>query len=96
MFRLVRFFLSLALLGAIIWCATRVPLGNRTLWGHLRAISGTREAHDLAAGTAEEAHQVAERVRRGLAPEREWHPPMETVDERDRRGLDHMVQQKSR
>jgi hypothetical protein len=96
MFRLMRFLLSLALLGGMVWLATSVPLGKRTLWGHLRAISGTREARDLADGTADEAHKVTERLRRGLASDEPKHAPMETVDERDRRGLDRMVQQKSR
>jgi hypothetical protein len=63
MFGIVRFLFSLMVLAVVVWFATTVPLGKRTLWGHLRAIAGTQEAKDLAEGTAEEAHKVAERMR---------------------------------
>lgn len=50
-------------LAVLIWFGATVPLGNRTFFGHLRAISGTPEARDLAAGTGDEARRVAERIR---------------------------------
>jgi hypothetical protein len=87
MFRLIRFFFSLLMFAVLIWFATTVPLGKRTLWGHLRAIWGTPEAQDLAHGTVEEAKKVAGRVREGAAP-------AEKVDERDRRKLDELVREK--
>ncbi len=66
---LVRFVVSLAMLCAFVWFAVTVPLGKRTLWGHVTAIFATQEAKDLADGTAEEAKKVARKV------ERELHPP---------------------
>jgi hypothetical protein len=63
MFHLFRLLLSLAMLAAFIWFATSVPLGKRTLWGHLHAIFATQAAKDLAEGTKEEAERVARRVR---------------------------------
>jgi len=62
MFGLVRFLFSLLLLALVLWFATMVPLGSRTLWGHLRAISGTKEAHEFATGTKEEARKVADKL----------------------------------
>jgi hypothetical protein len=50
-------------LAVLIWFGATVPLGNRTFFGHLRAITATPEAHDLAAGTEEEARRVADRLR---------------------------------
>jgi hypothetical protein len=62
MFGLVRFLFSLAILAVVLWFATMVPLGSRTLWGHLRAIAGTQEAKELAEGTKEEAKKVADKL----------------------------------
>jgi hypothetical protein len=68
MFRLIRLLISLAMTAVFIWFAVTVPLGKHTLWGHLRAIFGTQEARDLAEGTREQAHKVADRVREELHP----------------------------
>ena len=50
-------------LAVLIWFGATVPLGNRTFFGHLRAISDTPQARDLATGTGDEARRVAERIR---------------------------------
>lgn len=100
MFRLVRWLCSLAVLAVMIWFATTVPLGKRTLWGHLRAIFATQAAKDLADGTEEEARKVARRVREelhadgGTTPRA--HRPLDPIDERDRRGLDRLVRERAR
>jgi hypothetical protein len=97
MFRLVRWLFSLALFAAVVWFATTVKLGKRTLWGHLVAIVSTREAKDLAEGTREEAQKVARRLR-GESPDlgaRHAGAPLDPVEERDRRGLDHLVREKT-
>ncbi len=67
--RLVRFCISLVMLTTFIWFAVTVPLGKRTLWGHMHAIFGTQEAKDLAEGTKEEAEKVAHKVKEELHPE---------------------------
>jgi hypothetical protein len=64
LFRLV---FTLFACAALFWFATMVPLGNRPLWGHLKAISSTREARDLATGTRQEAAKMAERLRQELS-----------------------------
>lgn len=63
---LVRFLFSLVMLMAFVWFAVTVPLGKRTLWGHVHAIFGTQEAKDLAEGTKEEAEKVARKVKAEL------------------------------
>jgi hypothetical protein len=51
MFRLVTFFASACGLLAFVWFGLTVDLGDRTLFGHLRAIGGSQEAQDLWSGT---------------------------------------------
>jgi hypothetical protein len=94
MFRLIRFLISLAMFAAFVWFATTVPLGKRTLWGHLRAIFATQEAKDLADGTKEEAKKVADRFREGLA--KDGGAPLDPLDDKDRDGLDKLVKQKTK
>ena len=62
MFSLIRFCFSLLVLAVVVWFATMVPLGDRTLWGHIKAIAGTHEAKDLADGTRKEAQKVADKL----------------------------------
>jgi ABC-type uncharacterized transport system permease subunit len=62
---MIRFLFSLLVLAIVVWFATMVPLGNRTLWGHIRAISETREAKDFANGTRKEAKKVADQLLAG-------------------------------
>lgn len=66
---LVRFLISLVMLAAFVWFAVTVPLGKRTLWGHVHAIFATQEAKDLADGTKEEAEKVARKVKEELRPQ---------------------------
>jgi hypothetical protein len=75
MFRLIRLLVSLAMTAAFIWFAVTVPLGKHTLWGHLLAIFSTPQAKDLADGTREQAHKVAERMREELHPPDMAQPP---------------------
>lgn len=65
---LVRFLVSVAMFFAFVWFAVTVPLGNRTLWGHLHAIFATQEAQDLADGTKQEAEKMARKVKEELHP----------------------------
>jgi len=65
---LVRFIFSLVMLLAFVWFAVTVPLGKRTLWGHVHAIFATQEAKDLAEGTKEEAEKMARKVEAELHP----------------------------
>ncbi len=72
---LVRFLISVVMLFAFVWFAVTVPLGKRTLWGHVHAIFATQEAKDLAEGTKEEAEKVARKVKQELHPRDMAEPP---------------------
>lgn len=65
MFGFIRFLFSLVIFAIVVWFAVTVPLGSRTLFGHLRAIGQTEAAHELAEGTKQEARKVAERLLSG-------------------------------
>lgn len=65
---LVRFVISVIMFFAFVWFAVTVPIGKRTLWGHVHAIFATQEAKDLADGTKEEAEKVARKVKEELRP----------------------------
>ena len=101
MFRLVRFLFTLVLFAAMIWFATSVQLGKRTLWGHLTAIFSSQEAQDLADGTRQEAERVARRVREelghdaGALPPRHARSPLDPIDGADRRDLKNLVHEKT-
>jgi hypothetical protein len=91
-FRLVRWLLWLAFFVGLFWFGSTVKLGKRTLFGHLSAIFHSREAKDLADGTEQEAHKLAERLR-----EDKPHPsPLDPVADKDRRALDKLVKEKTK
>ena len=106
MFRFVRWLFSLFLFAVGIWFATTIPLGKRTLWGHLRAIFATQEAKDLAEGAREEAQKVADRVReelhrdagspRDAAPPPVVAKPLDPVADKDRKELDQLIHDKTK
>jgi len=95
-FGLIRWIFSLLIFAILIWFATMVPLGSKTLWQHVKAIAGTKEAKDLADGTKHEAKKVAERVRgEGKATDAGVGAPLDPVDKNDRDGLDRLVRDKT-
>ncbi len=97
---LFRFAFSLLVLVALIWFATTVSIGKRTLYGHVRAIFATQEAKDLAEGAKDEAKKIAERVRQ----EGHHHAdagahdmsPLDEVKKDERKELDKLVKDKTK
>ena len=87
---IIRTLISLALGAVLVWFALTVPLGKRTLVGHLRAIATTDEAKDFARGTEEEAKKAARKLDEELHPpdlapsKRHVHEPLAPADERRR------------
>jgi hypothetical protein len=67
MFRLLRGLLTCLCLVIIVWFAVTVPIGKHTLWGHLRRIAHTREAHDLTDGAKAAAKEAASRIEREVS-----------------------------
>jgi hypothetical protein len=93
-FRLIRWLAWLACFVGFIWFGSTVKLGKRTLFGHLSAIFHSREAKDLAEGTKEEAHKIAEKLREP-SPKPVGKPALDPVTDKDRQSLDKLVEKKT-
>ncbi len=53
MLRLLKLFVSVGFLAAFVWFGMAVPLGERTLFAHVRAIANSKESEELVKGTKE-------------------------------------------
>jgi len=62
----IRLLVFLALAGALAFCGATVKLGNRTFFGHVRAIWHTEEAQELKEGVKDKAGPAAERLKKGI------------------------------
>ena len=60
--KLIRGLIGLALVGGLVYAAVEIPLGDRTLVGHIRAISGTKEGQQLVEGVKQKAVEVKDRA----------------------------------
>lgn len=58
MFRLLRFVFSFLLCGIAIYIAVAVPLGQKTLWQHLRSIAQTEESKTLVREVKQKTSEV--------------------------------------
>lgn len=63
---MLRFLFYLAIAIGVVYFATTVQLGRRTLVGHVRAIWHTEEVQDLKQGVKEKARPTVERLERGV------------------------------
>ncbi|HEY4060175.1 MAG TPA: hypothetical protein VGM39_26355 [Kofleriaceae bacterium] len=63
---MIKFLIYLALAIVIVWLAVTVPLGKKTLWGHVQAIWATPAVQDLKNGVEEKAAPAVEKVTRGV------------------------------
>ena len=63
---MIRLLVKLAILAGLIWGAFTIPLGDKTLVGHIKAIWHSPEAQDLKNGVKETAGPAADRVKRGV------------------------------
>lgn len=78
MFRLLTFCVSIVGFAAVVWFGVTVELGDRTLFGHLRAIGGSHEAQQLWDGTKDKVTDFVgiEAARRAEAAKEAFkHPP---------------------
>jgi hypothetical protein len=62
---MLRFLVYLAIAIGLFYVATEVPIGRRTLVGHVRAIWHTEEVKDLRDGVSEKTKPAVERLERG-------------------------------
>ncbi len=63
---MIRLLVFLALAGALAFFGATVKLGNRTFFGHVRAIWHTDEVQDLKHGVEEKAAPAVKRVKKGV------------------------------
>ena len=98
MFRLLKLCVALAAFCAFAWFGTTVQLGDRTLFGHLRAIAQTKESQELVDGTKRAAEPLVDGVKRRVtgAPPVAAAPdagaaPQEKVSAADRRQLRRII-----
>jgi len=61
----IRFILTLLIVGALAYCGATVKLGKRTFFGHIRAIWHTEEVQDLKNGVEDKAGPTVDRIKRG-------------------------------
>jgi hypothetical protein len=92
----------LVCLAAFVWFGVTVDLGERTLFGHLRAIGSSREAQDLWSGTKSKVNDFIgiEAAKRADAAKRAAQrpttdrvgPPQEELSARDREQMNQQMQ----
>jgi hypothetical protein len=63
---LLRSILSLALLGVFLLVGFTVPVGERTLFGHVANIWSSDEAQELVEGVKDSSGPLVDRVKRGV------------------------------
>jgi hypothetical protein len=63
---LLRTIISVTLLGALVYGGATVELGEKTLFGHVRAIWRTEETQSLVEGVKQESAPIVDKVTRGV------------------------------
>ncbi len=63
---MLRWLFILIFCAALAYLGSTVKLGNRTFFGHVRAIWSTSEAQDMRKGLEEKAGPALDRVKRGV------------------------------
>jgi hypothetical protein len=76
-FRLLTFFVSIVGFAVLVWFGVTVELGDRTLFGHLRAIGQSKEAKNLWDGTKDKVTDLVgiEAARRAEAAKEAFKNP---------------------
>jgi hypothetical protein len=64
-FKLIKLMIGVVGLGAFCWLGATVPLGDRTLFGHISAIGQSKESQDLVRGTKEKVGDLKKRIAGG-------------------------------
>ena len=63
---MIRGLVWLAVIVGVIVLGSTVPLGKRTLFGHISAVWNTKEATEMRDGIADKAAPAVDRVKRGV------------------------------
>ncbi|HEY1556557.1 MAG TPA: hypothetical protein VGF94_17095 [Kofleriaceae bacterium] len=86
---MIRFLIFILLAGAIGYCGATVPIGNKTLFGHIRAIWHSPQTQDLKNGVKETAGPTVHKVERGI--EGGYHAMQDSIDAGLRPAPEHEV-----
>ena len=62
----MRFLVTLAIVGSLIFLGATVKLGKRSFFGHVSAIWSTQEAKDMRDGVETKAGPVVDKIERGV------------------------------
>jgi hypothetical protein len=96
-FKLIKLFIGVVGLGAFVWWGLTVPIGDRTLFGHLSAIGQSRESQDLVRGTKQKVGDLKKRIA-GDEPAKvaktdkpSEAPPQERLSKADRKEIRHFI-----
>jgi hypothetical protein len=101
-FKLIKLFIGVVGLGAFVWWGLTVPIGDRTLFGHLSAIGQTRESQDLVRGTKQKVGDLKKRIVGGepvkvdkaekvAKAEKPAAEPQEQLTKADRKEIRHFI-----
>lgn len=63
---MIRFFVTLAIVAALVFLGATVKMGKRTFFGHIGAIWGTKEAKDMREGVGDKAGPALNKLERGV------------------------------
>ena len=66
MFRMIRGLIGLAVIGGLVYAAVYVPLGEKTLWEHIKAIAGTKESKELVKDVKDKAGEVKKKAAKAI------------------------------
>ena len=61
--KLISLIISLLALAAAIYLVTMVPMGEKTLWQHLRSIADTKEGREMVEGVKKTAQEVIHKAK---------------------------------
>lgn len=64
---MIRSLISMAILGLFLVIGFTVPVGQRTIFGHVRNIWASSEAQELVEGVKESSEPLVQRVKRGVS-----------------------------
>jgi len=98
-FKLIKLFIGVVGLGAFVWYGLTVPLGERTLFGHLTAIGASRESQELVRGTKQKVGDLKKRigasepakVETAEKAEKPGESPQEHLTKADRKEIRHFI-----
>ena len=63
---MIRFLITVFIVGALVFFGATVKLGKRTFFGHVKAIWSTQEAKDMRDGVSDKAGPVVDKIERGV------------------------------